>query len=224
MKLREEFRIQQPVTTVWEFFQDPERVTGCLPGIEHVRVVDLDNVDVKATQSIGPLSATFEAKVTVLERVPHQRIRFQAVGRSVRGASGNVRATNVVHLDGSTGATSVVVEGDVALAGALGSVGQKVVARQAGRMTAAFADNLRAALNGEVVSVSAASPASAAEPGRRAAGRPPRSRRRARGLPVPGTAGVGPSPDLWGIAAAALSAVSAAASIAAYLRLRRRTR
>ena len=38
------------------------------------------------------MTATFEAKVTVLERVEHELIRFQATGKSVRGAIGNVRA------------------------------------------------------------------------------------------------------------------------------------
>ena len=42
----------------------------------------------------------------------------------------------------------MTVEGDVVLAGALGSVGQKVVAKQASKVTAEFAENLQLALSG----------------------------------------------------------------------------
>lgn len=149
MKLHEEFQVDQPPEAIWKFFEQPELVSACIPGIENVRVIDDDNVSVRATQSIGPMSATFDAKVTVLERVPNELIRFQAVGKSVRGAIGNVRATNAVRLVASGGATIVIVDGDVALAGALGSVGQKVVAKQAGKVTSQFAHNLERSLNGE---------------------------------------------------------------------------
>lgn len=148
MKLHEEFRIQQSPESLWEFFQQPEAVAACMPGVESVTVLDDDNVQVRATQSIGPMSATFEAKITVLERVPNELIRFRATGRSVRGAVGNLRAENSVRLRFDGEETTVVVDGDIILAGALGSVGQKVVAKQAGKATAVFAGNLQRALTG----------------------------------------------------------------------------
>lgn len=170
MKLREEFRVDRPVSTIWEFFEEPERVARCLPGVEQIRVIDPDNVEVRATQSIGPMNATFEAKVSILERQEHQYIRFQAAGKSVRGAVGNLRAQNTVQLSEVDGGTVVLVEGDVILAGALGSVGQKVVAKQAGKVTAVFADNLREALAGGLAAVPvatspAATTAATAAPG-----------------------------------------------------------
>ena len=61
-------------------------------------VADADNVNVRATQSVGPMTATFDAKITVVERVPNELIRFNAIGKSVRGAIGNVRTSNAVHL------------------------------------------------------------------------------------------------------------------------------
>jgi len=149
VKLHQEFVVAEPVETVWKFFDKPEAVAGCMPGVEQVTVLDPDNVQVRATQSIGPMTATFDAKVTVLERVTEELIRFRATGRSVRGAIGNVRTENTVTLRPCPEGTNVAVDGDVVLAGALGSVGQKVVARQADKVTAEFAANLRRALTGE---------------------------------------------------------------------------
>jgi hypothetical protein len=126
----------------------------------------------------------------------------------------------------------VVVEGDVVLAGALGSVGQKVVARQAAKMTAAFAESLRSALDGSG-HVTAAAPDAA--PGAMAAvaavvggedgtdrpdGPPPVDGSGWQRIAPPGTAGR-PWPDGWAVAALALAGMSLAVGVATYLRVRR---
>ena len=136
------------------------------------------------------MTATFDAKVTVLERVTDELIRFRAAGKSVRGAIGNMRTSRTrsgcaARADG----TSVLVEGDLVLAGALGSVGQKVVARQAGKVTAEFAANLQRALSGEVARGWSAQPARRPASGRARPGHGP-ARRRRRGS----ARGGGPAP------------------------------
>ena len=214
MKFRQEFAVTEPVSAVWKFFEEPEPVARCMPGVEQLTVLDDDNVQVRATQSMGPMTATFEAKVTVLERIPDELIRFRAAGRSVRGAIGNLRTENTVRLRGTPDGTSVLVEGDVVLAGALGSVGQKVVARQAGKVTAEFAANLQRALGGELPAL--AGGAGRAGPGRAGAAAVARGRRRG---PAPRPSR--PPPERWGKAAAALSGVSVALSVIILIRQRR---
>ncbi|HXY44992.1 MAG TPA: SRPBCC domain-containing protein [Acidimicrobiales bacterium] len=207
MKLHEEFDVDQPPEAIWSFFEHPEKVSSCMPGIEGVEVIDDDNVEVRATQSIGPMSATFDAKVTVLERIPNELIRFQAIGQSIRGAAGNLRTMNVVRLVPLNGSTKVVIDGDVALAGALGSVGQKVVAKQASKVTAEFARNLERSLRGEEFRPPLRPPAAVETFGER-------------------PASVAPSggPDPWVRLAAVLSVVSAVLSIVAILRTLGRAR
>jgi carbon monoxide dehydrogenase subunit G len=209
MKLHEEFVVAEPVGAVWKFFEEPESVASCMPGVEHVTVLDKDNVRVRATQSVGPMTATFDAKVTVLERVTDELIRFRAAGKSVRGAIGNVRTENTVRLRSSAGGTTVAVDGEVVLAGAIGSVGQKVIARQAGKVTAEFAANLQRALNGELPALAGAPAAGTAD----GAGRAP-----AGTLAAPRAA----PPDRWSRVAAALSGVSVALGVLILIRQRRR--
>ena len=206
MRMRQEFTVTEPVSAVWKFFEEPESVARCMPGVERVTVLDEDNVQVRATQSLGPMSATFDTKVTVLERVTDELIRFRAAGKSVRGAIGNLRTENTVRLRGTADGTSVLVEGDLVLAGALGSVGQKVVTRQAGKVTAEFAANLQRALGGELPAL-----ATPAQGGRAVAtaGRPA------------GAMAAAVTSDRWGKAAVALSGVSVALSVVILIRQRR---
>jgi len=217
MKMQQEFTVAQPVSAVWKFFDEPESVAGCMPGVEQVTVQDADNVQVRVTQSLGPMTATFEAKVTVLERVTEELIRFRATGKSVRGAIGNLRTENTVQLRAAADGTSVLVDGDLVLAGALGSVGQKVVSRQAAKVTAEFAANLQRALSGEplapVTSHDGVLQPAAASQGR--AARWPWAQPDRRAVPA------GPSSDRWGKAAVALSGASVVLSVFILIRQRR---
>lgn len=215
MKLHEEFMVAEPVGNVWRFFEQPEHVATCMPGVEHVTVLDDQNVQVRATQNVGPMTATFDARVTVLERIPGELIRFRAAGKSIRGAAGNVRTESTVLLRALPEGTNVTIDGSMVLAGALGSVGQKVIAKQASKVTAEFAANLRSALSGEL----AALPGSRGQPGPLtaaplAAGSIPSTT-----FPPPP-----PAPDPWSRVAAALSAVSAVLTVIVLVRQRRRGR
>jgi carbon monoxide dehydrogenase subunit G len=215
VKLREEFEVAEPVSSVWTFFEQPEAVAQCVPGVEQLTVVTPDDIDVRLTQSVGPMTATFAATVKIVERVPEKLIAFTATGKSVRGAMGNVRATVSVQLEPAGERTVVLVEGDVALAGALGSVGQKVVAKQAGKVTAQFARNLEAALGGGPSATAA--PSGTTERPAATAARP---------SPVRALPPVSQAPaagDPWSKVAAALSAVSVLLGLLALRRARRRS-
>ncbi len=149
MKVQESFTVSEPRAEIWAFFQDIARVARCMPGVEDVEVIDEENSRVTITQSLGPLSATFDTRMKITKRVDLELIEFQATGRTVRGANGNVRATNTVRLeDAPDGGTLISLDADVALGGMLGAVGSKVVARQADQITAAFARALELELGG----------------------------------------------------------------------------
>lgn len=151
MKVTEEFVVQEPRQRLWEFFEQIDRVARCLPGVEDVEVIDSDNSRLRVTQALGPMSATFDMKMRITDRDPGREMQFTAIGRSVRGAAGNIRTANVVRLQelDHGEATRVILDADVALGGMIGSVGQKVVAKQAGKVTRTFAETLQRELRGE---------------------------------------------------------------------------
>jgi len=165
VKVRETFEIAEPRERLWEFFEQVDRVAWCVPGVEDVSVVDAENSRLRVTQTLGPLSATFDTKMRITSRDHGRSIAFTAVGRSVAGAAGNVRATNTVSLeDVDGGATRVIVEAEVALGGMLGAVGAKVVERQAKQMTTAFAGALQHELGGPGAAAATAADEAAEEP------------------------------------------------------------
>jgi uncharacterized protein len=151
MKVQEEFVVQESPQRLWEFFEQIDRVARCLPGVEDVEVIDTDNSRLRVTQALGPMSATFDMKMRITDRDPGRLMHFTAIGRSVRGAAGNIRTANEVRLEElPDGATRVVLDADVALGGMIGSVGQKVIAKQAGKVTKTFAETLEREIRGDI--------------------------------------------------------------------------
>jgi hypothetical protein len=161
MKVHESFVITEPREKLWAFLEQVDQVAQCVPGVESVEQVDADNSNVRVTQAVGPMTATFDIKMRVTEREALERMQFTAVGRAVKGAVGNVRSTNVVRLADVAEGTRVDVEADLAIGGVLGSVGQKVVSKQVGQVTKAFAASLERSIKGEAPPVAAPAAATA---------------------------------------------------------------
>jgi carbon monoxide dehydrogenase subunit G len=65
-----------------------------------------------------------------------------SIGRSVRGAIGELRSTNRVELTPEGEGTRIDLTADVGVGGMLGSVGQKVMASKAKEVARQFAANV----------------------------------------------------------------------------------
>lgn len=165
MKVEQSFEIAEPRERLWEFFEQVDEVAKCVPGVESVEVVDADNSKVRVTQSVGPMTATFDLKMRITEREPNERMQFTAIGRAVKGAAGNLRSSNTVTLQPTDGGTRVNLEADLAMGGVLGSVGQKVIAKQADAVTRDFMASLERAVKGEPVGPAGGAEAKAAPAG-----------------------------------------------------------
>jgi hypothetical protein len=168
VKVEQSFEIAEPRERLWEFFEQVDEVAKCVPGVESVEVIDADNSKVRVTQSVGPMTATFDLKMRITEREPNERMQFTAIGRAVKGAAGNLRSSNTVTLQPTEAGTRVNLVADLAMGGVLGSVGQKVIAKQASAVTREFMSSLERAVKGEAVGPAA--PAAASKVGTGAGG------------------------------------------------------
>lgn len=164
MKFRQEFHVPAPPAAVWRFIEKPLRVANCIPGVESAEDIGGDRFSVLATQKLGPMSTTFEAKIRITERIEGERIAFSSTGKAVRGAIGSFRSDNIVTLEASGDGTDIAVEAEAALAGVLGTVGNAIVSKQAQKVTAEFAHNLEQALSGDVTRAASHAPTQQASP------------------------------------------------------------
>ena len=128
MQIRETFTVDAPPGTVWKFFEDIERVARCAPGVQSVDVLGPDRYRVLATQKVGFISATFEMATQIDSKDPLKSLALSSVGKSVKGAVGNLRSKDRVDFEATPdGGTGVTLTSEMAVGGMLGALGHKAI-------------------------------------------------------------------------------------------------
>jgi uncharacterized protein len=144
VKLDHRVTIDAPRPTVWAALMDLPAAARCVPGArdiasqgEAVRGV----LDVR----VGPVKLALAGTVAIESRDESSgtaRLRADAEDARLGGA---VRAFVDLAVSGD-GPTELRVSSDVAVLGRIGELGQPLIARQADKVLAGFADCLRAAV------------------------------------------------------------------------------
>ena len=125
MRFEESFTVQYPARGVWAFFEDVHRLARCVPVVR---------------TSSRSRTGAHASRMHVAAQEPGEYVEVVSIGRSVKGAVGELRSVNRVEVapEGET-ATKVKLGTDVALGGVLGSVGTKAMAIKAKQVAKEFA-------------------------------------------------------------------------------------
>jgi carbon monoxide dehydrogenase subunit G len=152
MQIQETFTVAAPPATVWKLFEDIARVARCVPGVQSVDVLGPDRYKVVATQKVGFISATFEMATEIERKEPLRSLALSSVGKSVKGAIGNLRSKDRVDFEPTPeGGTRVTLTSDLAVGGMLGALGHKAIASKSREISAKFAQALQAEIRADEV-------------------------------------------------------------------------
>lgn len=146
MRFEHDFSVNAPVERVWDFLMDVPRMAVCIPGTSAITPVDERNYDATVVTKIGPISARFGCRITVvtLDPVAHAAT-IELSGKDNR-LGGGVRGKMAMTLSGSVDGTMVRIVSDVDVLGKIGQYGHGVIAKRADAMLTDFAGCARAAL------------------------------------------------------------------------------
>jgi carbon monoxide dehydrogenase subunit G len=123
MKITQEFEVKQPVSVVWDFFQDVPAVAQCLPGAELTEDKGDGTYQGKVEVKLGPMSAAFEGEATVTPDAAAKTGSISGKGVDKRGGSrGQVKVAYSLTEAGA--GTTVTVDADVTLSGAAAQFGR----------------------------------------------------------------------------------------------------
>ena len=146
MIFEDRFTVKAPVETVWAFLRDPERVAACIPGAEHIEVVDDTHYRVVAGARVSFLSVSFALNVKVTEIDEPRRLVSIAEGMDAR-LKERVKLTSELTLEPlSPAETAVGYRIDLGVFGKLAALGLAVIKGKAGQMANDFAGSIRARL------------------------------------------------------------------------------
>jgi carbon monoxide dehydrogenase subunit G len=143
IEVDEQFEVQADPGTVWQLLADPQAVVGCVPGAAIVAENDDGSLETTLTVKFGPVGVTFQAHAELELDPDAMRGRLSARGRDKQGGA-RFQASATFGLSAIGAGTSVTTHGEVDISGRLASMiegGANVVAK---RMSAQFAECLRA--------------------------------------------------------------------------------
>lgn len=155
IEVDERFEVSAPPRTVWQLLADPHAVVGCVPGAAIVGQAEDGTLETTLTVKFGPVGVAFFARATLELDESSLSGRLAARGRDKQGGA-RFQASASFTISASGDAASVVAtHGEVDISGRLASIiegGANVVVK---RMSAEFADCLRARCAALVVDSSA---------------------------------------------------------------------
>ena len=127
MELRNEFRVDMPLSDAWRLLTDVERIAPCLPGAQ-LQEIEGEEYRGMVKVKVGPISAQYKGKATFVEQDEGAgRLVLKAAGRDTGGA-GNANAVITVTLAPDGPGTKVTVVTDLAITGRLAQFGKGVLA------------------------------------------------------------------------------------------------
>ena len=141
MKLEHRVTVDAPRAAVWAVLMDLPVAAGCVPGTRDV-VAAGDGVRGTLDVRVGPVKLALDGTVAVESRdetAGTARLRADAADQRIGGA---VRALVDLAVTGDA-PTELRISSDVAILGRIGELGQPLIARQADKVLAGFADCLR---------------------------------------------------------------------------------
>ena len=142
MKLEHRVTVDAPRAKVWAVLMDLPVSARCVPGTHDV-AADGDRVRGTLDVRVGPVRLALGGTVAIESRdevAGTARLRADAEDRRL---GGSVRALVDLAVSGDA-PTELRITTDVAILGRIGELGQPLIARQAEKVLAGFAECLRA--------------------------------------------------------------------------------
>jgi carbon monoxide dehydrogenase subunit G len=131
---------------VWAVISDPESMSRLMPGVEGFEVVDDDHwkARVKIPLGLGGLKMSI-----AFEKLEERPLEYSSMRAKGKGVGALMDMTTSFTLSGEGAHTTMAWEADVSIAGAVGSMGQRVlqpiINQQVGQVLGALERQVEAA-------------------------------------------------------------------------------
>lgn len=146
MQITDSFTIESPLEQVWDFLFDVEQMSGCMPGVESVEMLEEDLYQGVLKVKIGPVSAQFVGKATVTEKLAPERL-VAVVEATDKSSNSLVKATfssDLIQVDEGTRIDYIM---DINLRGKMAQFGSAVMKATAKKMTNEFSNCIQVTLS-----------------------------------------------------------------------------
>ena len=135
MKLTGSYKLNVKKSVVWKSLNDTSILKKCIPGCESFEIENNNKFNVKATNQIGPMNATFSGTVNLSNIIENQSYTLSGEAQSSVGfANGSAD----VKLNENNGTTVLTYEVNVNIGGKIAQLGSRLINGVAKKMSDYF--------------------------------------------------------------------------------------
>jgi len=136
MKIAGEQTLSAPRQQVWELFNDPDRLSKLVPGLEKLEVLGPDDFAGTINVGIAAVKGSYSGKIKLEDKRPPEHYKMLVDGK---GKMGFVKGSGTLDLIAKgPNETLVRYAGDVQVGGPLQQVGQRLIESAAKMMLGQF--------------------------------------------------------------------------------------
>jgi carbon monoxide dehydrogenase subunit G len=139
MEIKGEYRIAAPREKVFAALNDQAVLQACIPGCESLEKLSDTEMTAKVRLRIGPVSATFNGKVTLSDIDPPNGYKITGEGQG--GVAGFAKGGAVVKLADDSGVTVLTYDVDAQVGGKIAQVGAWLISGTAKKLADLFFGN-----------------------------------------------------------------------------------
>ena len=136
MEIKGEYRIAAPREKVFAALNDQAVLQACIPGCESLEKLSDTEMTAKVRLRIGPVSATFNGKVTLSDIDPPNGYKITGEGQG--GVAGFAKGGAVVRLADDSGVTVLTYDVDAQVGGKIAQVGARLISGTAKKLADQF--------------------------------------------------------------------------------------
>ncbi|WIM14038.1 carbon monoxide dehydrogenase subunit G [Enhydrobacter sp.] len=136
MEIKGEYRIAAPREKVFAALNDQAVLQACIPGCESLEKLSDTEMTAKVRLRIGPVSATFNGKVTLSDIDPPNGYKISGEGQG--GVAGFAKGGAVVRLADDGDVTVLTYDVDAQVGGKIAQVGARLISGTAKKLADQF--------------------------------------------------------------------------------------
>ena len=149
VELSKTFAIRAPISDVWDFMTNVEKVSTCIPGAQYEEALGENQHAVMLVIKVGPIKSTYRSTVSIrsLDN-ENYTIEIEGQGTDTKGKGGATMEMVGKLTENEDGTTEINGDSTVTIQGMLAQFGSRMVEDVSNQLFIQFTNSLAAKLEG----------------------------------------------------------------------------